>query len=396
MNRTLASGPIVWLGIILVTCLLLVIFQTALWLVLPIFLAVFFYYLMSPWVNRGVSKGLTRGRAVLLVTVALSLFLVAVGLLLEPKITNAVHGIRNGQAEEYVAGGIDLFNKAKNTLSEFFPVLRPPPTPPAPPPGPFGVVTVTGSNAPQPTMASAAPEETLKKRVAAWTQQYSGGFLLEALHWVPSLLLVPYITYFFLLDGPRFKRFLVQAIPNAFFEKTLYLFYRVEDQVRRYFRGLLLLTALDGFCLAVGLWLLGLKAPVVLALLAAVLAWLPYLGSITGCLIAVVVAHHDAPASVWLPYETIGLFILVRLCDDFIFLPLTVGRSLRMHPLITVLMILLGGAVAGIAGLLLVMPVLGVVMVAGQIIGELLTDERVLARHRHARELRSRRAKADL
>jgi len=84
------------------------------------------------------------------------------------------------------------------------------------------------------------------------------------------------------------------------------------------------------------------------------------------------------------------------LLDDFVFMPLTVGRSLHMHPLLTVLMILLGGAVAGIAGLLLVMPVLGVVMVAGQIIGELITDERILARHRHARHLKRLRARADL
>jgi hypothetical protein len=59
-------------------------------------------------------------------------------------------------------------------------------------------------------------------------------------------------------------------------------------------------------------------------------------------------------------------------------------------------MILLGGAVAGIAGLLLVMPVLGVVMVAGQIIGELITDERILARYRHARHLKRLRARIDL
>jgi hypothetical protein len=60
------------------------------------------------------------------------------------------------------------------------------------------------------------------------------------------------------------------------------------------------------------------------------------------------------------------------------------------------LMFLLGGAVAGVAGLLLVMPVLGVVMVAGQITGELLTDQRILARHRHAQLLRRKRARADL
>ena len=115
------------------------------------------------------------------------------------------------------------------------------------------------------------------------------------LHWIPSLLLVPYITYFFLLDGPRFKRFLVQAIPNAFFEKTLYLFYRVEDQLRRYFQGLLALTALDALCLGIGLWFLGLNAPFFLAGMAAVMAWLPYLGSIGGGLLVVLVAAHDFP-----------------------------------------------------------------------------------------------------
>jgi len=166
--------------------------------------------------------------------------------------------------------------------------------------------------------------------------------------------------------------------------------------VRRYFQGLLALTALDAISLGIGLWFLGLDAPFLLATVAAVMAWLPYLGSIGGGLLVVLVAAHDAPDNPWLPYEVVALFVGVRLLDDFVFMPLTVGRSLRMHPLVTILMILLGGAVAGIAGLLLVMPVLGVVMVAGQIVGELLTDARVLARHRHAKLLRRQRAQIDL
>jgi predicted PurR-regulated permease PerM len=142
---------------------------------------------------------------------------------------------------------------------------------------------------------------------------------------------------------------------------------------------------------------LGLNSPFMLAIVAAVMAWLPYLGSIGGALLAALVAAGDFPnGHPWLPYEVLAVFGVVRLLDDFVFLPLTVGRSLHMHPLVTVLMILLGGAVAGIAGLLLVMPVLGVVMVAGQIVGELLTDQRVLARHRHAQILAQRRARIDL
>jgi predicted PurR-regulated permease PerM len=169
----------------------------------------------------------------------------------------------------------------------------------------------------------------------------------------------------------------------------------VEDQVRRYFQGVLALTVIDCTCLGIGLWVLGIPGPFFLAAIAAVLSWLPYIGTVIGCLLVVLVAAHQHGAPN-LPYEAVGLFIGVRVLDDFVFMPLTIGRSLRMHPLVTILMILIGGAVAGFAGLLLVLPVLGVVMVAGQIIGELVSDPRISARHQHAKQLRKARARLDL
>jgi predicted PurR-regulated permease PerM len=393
MNRALASGPIVWLGIIVTTCLLLVLFQTVLWLVLPVLLAVVAYYLMSPLVAAAMARGITRARAVFIVTALMSVALIAIGLSVAPNISAATHDFPN-KIKDYGQVGFKLVDNARQTLYAYFPFLRHEHAVPKPalPGRNLGFV---GSEV-VPTPPPAAPTNELENDVANWQAKYSGNIALKLVHWIPSLLLVPYITFWFLLDGPRFKRFLVQAIPNAFFEKTLYLFYRVEDQLRRYFQGLLALTALDALCLGAGLWFLGLNAPFFLAGMAAVMAWLPYLGSIAGGLLVVLVAAHDFPANTWLPYEVVGLFIGVRLLDDFVFMPLTVGRSLHMHPLVTVLMILLGGAVAGISGLLLVMPVLGVVMVAGQIIGELVTDERILARHRHARRLKRLRARADL
>jgi len=406
MNRDLASGPIVWLGIIVVTCLLLVLFQTVLWLVMPVLVAVVAYYLLSPLVSMAMARGLSRSRAVFIVTVLLSIFLAAVGLIVYPKISAAATNWRD-KVGDYVESGAKLVVAAQATLSRLTPfVHHPPPLPETTPDKTGASKGRKGKNAPvvAPEVKPAVPEEVkpdeaanaLEEQVATKINENSADIAKELLQWVPSLLLVPYMTYFFLLDGPRFKRFLVQAIPNAFFEKTLYLFYRVEDQVRRYFQGLLALTALDAISLGIGLWFLGLDAPFLLATVAAVMAWLPYLGSIGGGLLVVLVAAHDAPDNPWLPYEVVALFVGVRLLDDFVFMPLTVGRSLRMHPLVTILMILLGGAVAGIAGLLLVMPVLGVVMVAGQIVGELLTDARVLARHRHAKLLRRQRAQIDL
>ena len=319
MNRTLASGPIVWLGIIVTTCLLLVLFQTVLWLVMPVLLAVVAYYILSPLVNIGMARGVTRPRAVLMVTVLLTLFLVAIGLIVAPRISTIANDLPQ-KITEYGQVGIRLIDNARQTLDSYFPFLHPKPaapTNPAPAQKNLGFVSseVVPSPAPQPP----SPTDDMQSEVTSWQAKYSGDVAIELLHWIPSLLLVPYITYFFLLDGPRFKRFLVQAIPNAFFEKTLYLFYRVEDQLRRYFQGLLALTSLDAICLGTGLWFLGLSAPFLLAVVAAVMAWLPYLGSIGGGLLVVLVAAHDFPGNHWLPYEVVGLFIGVRLLDDFVF-----------------------------------------------------------------------------
>jgi hypothetical protein len=59
-------------------------------------------------------------------------------------------------------------------------------------------------------------------------------------------------------------------------------------------------------------------------------------------------------------------------------------------------MIFAGGAVAGIAGTMLVLPVLGVVRIIGETISEVATDERLFARHLHAQGLRRRLAARDL
>jgi len=385
-HRELAAGPIVWLGIIITTCLLLVVSQYILWLVVPVMIAIVAYYMLSPLVDAGIRRGMTRARAVLIVTVLLTVVLLLLGIILAPKVAEIAKNLPDTVAS-YTKTANMLFENARRTLAHKVPFLISPP----PAPGATSALSAPANGAaPLPTQGEVVTN------VSDLQAKYSGDVLEEAARWVPALLLVPFITYFLLLDGPRFKRFIVQAIPNAFFEKTLYLFYRVEHQLRAYFQGLMALTFLDALCLGVGLWIFGLHEPFLLATIAAVMAWVPYLGSIGGGLLVVLVAAHDFPNLPWLPYWVVGLFVAVRMLDDVVFLPLTVGRSLHVHPLVTMLMFLLGGAVAGFAGLLLVMPVLGVVMVAGQIIGELLTDERILARHRHAQLLRKRRARADL
>jgi predicted PurR-regulated permease PerM len=361
MTNEPEPGVLTWGVIIIVTCLSLYLFERILWLVVPGLLALVGYYCLHPLVQALVRAGLKHRTAGKVVAGLLFLAMVlGVIWLLSLAATRAA----NWQAvtAHYVQGGLDFLGKTEGLVAEKLPLVKR-----------SALVRST------PTNLDAAAEQ--------FVDNYLGGLLLQMLHWLPSLLLVPYLTYFMLQDGNRFKKHVIRSVPNAFFEKTLLLFDRVDRSLQSYLVGLVKLTCLDTACLGLGLCLLGISHPVLLGLIAAVLAWAPYLGSVAGGVLVTMVAATDYPNEPVTIYGCVVLFICVRLLDDFVFLPATVGRSLRFHPVLSVLMLFLGAAVAGPAGLLLVLPVLGVVAVLTETLRQILTDERLRTRYRHARQL---------
>ena len=364
------SGPLIWLAVLATTCVLLFLFQHVLWLVIPALMALIGYYLLYPLQQRLILRGISRETAAAWVSGGAIAVGSAAALLAFPW-TSAHLVAWQESGERYVQGGLHLI-----------------------------VDTLEWMERSYAWMEKAHLSRQLLANMAELGDRFVSSYLASALMtaaaWVPSLLLVPFLVFFFLRDGLRFKMFLSRAVPNAFFERTLYLLDRVDHTARQYFQGLIKLTVLDTVCLAGGLWLIGVSAPLVLGLLTAVLAWVPYVGSILGCVLVVMVAATDFPGNPAIAYATVGLFVGVRLLDDFIFMPLTIGRSLKLHPLLTVVMIFVGGAVAGVAGLMLVLPLLGVVTVLGETVGEVVTDPRLRARHVHARDLVRRQVTQDL
>ena len=361
MRNEPEPGILTWAVIIVVTCLILYLFERVLWLVVPGLLALVGYYCLQPLVQALVRAGLKHRTAGKVVTGLLFLVTVLGVILLLSLATTRAAGWKAVTAH-YVQGGLDFLGKTEGLLAEKLPMMK-------------RSALVQGT----PTNLDAAAGQ--------FVDNYLGRLLLQMVHWVPSLLLVPYLAYFILQDGNRFKKRVIRSVPNAFFEKTLLLFDRVDRSLQSFLIGMVKLTFLDTACLGLGLWLLGISYPILLGLIAAVLAWVPYVGSVVGCVLVTMVAATDFPNEPVTIYGCVVLFICVRLLDDFVFLPLTVGRSLRVHPVLSVLMLFLGAAVAGPAGLLLVLPVLGVVAVITETLRQIITDERLRKRYHHARQL---------
>lgn len=365
-----AAGPVVWTGIIATTCLLLVVLEHMLWLAIPFIFGTILYYILLAPMRRLIRLGVGQDLAALAVGGA---FFAVLTLALVAAFSWSASPDESWQKMlgHYLDGGVTFVRNTMHLLEAKFPILEK-----------MHLTTLVNDN--------------FKTFTDNFAQQHLAGILVATAGWLPSLLLAPFLTFFFLRDGVQFKKFLARAVPNAFFEKTLFVLHEVDQTARRYFQGLIKLTLIDTVFLAFGLWLIGASSPLVLGLISAVLAWVPFVGSVIGCILVVIVASTDAPGNPFIAYGAIGVFVAVRLLDDFIFMPLTLGRSLQIHPLVAVLMIFVGGSVAGVAGLMLVLPLLGVVMVTGETLGKLITNPRLRARHRNAMALKVKQASRDL
>ncbi|MDO8320465.1 AI-2E family transporter [Rhodoferax sp.] len=364
------AGPVVWAANIAGTCLVLFLFQKILWLVVPFVLALVIYYALLPLKLRLVLAGVSHDGAAAWVSLGTSVLLVLVAMLVFPMIV-AKAVTWETSTTRYLSGGIQMLAAIITQLEARFSILAQ-------------------------AHAGAAFAAQIAEFSSHFADKYLSVIAFTVAAWSPALLLAPFLAFFMLRDGWRFRKFLIRAVPNAYFERCLYLLNQVDRTARLYFVGLIKLTVLDTACLAAGLMLLGVSEAVLLGLLAAVLAWIPFVGSIVGCFLLVLIVATDFPGNPDMVYATVVLFLAVRLLDDFVFMPLTIGKSLNMHPLLTVLMIFVGGAVAGVPGLMLVLPVLGVIMVLGETVGLLVTDPRLRARHAHERALQQQLVTRDL
>ncbi len=366
----LASGPLVWIATIAVTTLLLMASVKALFLVVPFLLAIILYYMLFPVVRRLELAGVSRETAAALVAGGVTLLVVAV---LVPTLPWLVGQSVSGEEilGRYLEGGRVLIDRTLATLESHFAFLKR-------------------------MDFSAEVGRRADEFGATFMKEQLARLLLQAAAQLPAVLLAPFVAFFLLRDGGRFLRTIVSVVPNAFFERTVFMFDSVHQTARNYFQGLLKLAVVDTTLYAIGMLVIGIHGAIILAIIAAVLAWIPLIGSVLACIIIVLSAATEHPSDLWVVYAAVGMFLGVRFLDTFVIMPLTVGRSMRMHPLPMVLMLFIGGTVAGIAGLILALPLAGAVSTMVGTIGAIIDDPRLQARHRFAKALEAKRINVDL
>ncbi|MBN2088865.1 AI-2E family transporter [candidate division KSB1 bacterium] len=174
------------------------------------------------------------------------------------------------------------------------------------------------------------------------------------------IVLTPFMTFFLLKDAPRLKKSFIQFIPNRYFEMALILIHKIDDQLGNYIRGQLIVSLIIGALSTLALYFLEVPYFFFIGCIAGLANMIPYFGPITGGAIAAVVNLIDK-GQLNAIFGVIMAFAVIRLIDDTIVSPNILARSVEIHPLLVIIVIFIGGEMFGILGLLLCIPVTGII-----------------------------------
>ena len=185
------------------------------------------------------------------------------------------------------------------------------------------------------------------------------GYVPGVLSLVAQLLIVPFIMFFLIKDGRRIKKGFIALVPNSYFEFTLNVLHQTDVQLGNYLRGQLIASSVVALLAMTALWFLGVDYFVLIALFAGVTNMIPYLGSVAGATLAVLVSVITT-GTVDTVLPIIASFVAIQLIDNVGVQPLVLTRKVELHPLLVLLTLLVAAKFFGVIGLLLAVPVTAV------------------------------------
>lgn len=176
------------------------------------------------------------------------------------------------------------------------------------------------------------------------------------------VVLVPLYSFLILYYRGTIKTFLIQVFKNGSEQNVKDILLESTSISQKYLVGLLIETVLVFTLNVIGFLLLGIQYAVFLALLAALLNLIPYVGMLVAnilCMTITLVSSEDSSYVLG-----VGLILAaVQFLDNNLGMPLIVGNQVRINALVTIIGILVGGALCGIPGMFLAIPGLAVLKV---------------------------------
>ncbi|MBY8862227.1 AI-2E family transporter [Nocardia sp. CA2R105] len=205
-------------------------------------------------------------------------------------------------------------------------------------------------------------QDQVRHSLSTGTSRLAGGVLdigRAIFGAVTATAIVFVLTAYFMVDFTRVRSTIYRLFPSERRPRAILIGDEIFAKVGAYILGNLVISLITGVLTLIWLLIFGVPYALVLAVLVAVLDLIPIVGSTAaGVIVAVVSLTVSVPVMI----ATGAFFIGLRLVEDYLLVPRIIGRAVRVPALVTVISVLLGGALLGVIGALLAIPVAAAVL----------------------------------
>lgn len=180
-----------------------------------------------------------------------------------------------------------------------------------------------------------------------------GNFVGTLTEIVLAIVTTPFILFYLLRDGKRLPDYLLKFIPTALQPQSRMVMKEMNSQISSYIRGQIIVSCCIGALLYIGYLIIGLEYSLVLAIVAACTAVVPYLGPAIAITPALVVAMVTSP---FMLLKMVIVWTAVQLIEGKFISPQIMGKTLKIHPITIIFVIIFAGKMFGVLGIILAVP----------------------------------------
>ncbi|WP_446717914.1 AI-2E family transporter [Dyadobacter sp. OTU695] len=177
-----------------------------------------------------------------------------------------------------------------------------------------------------------------------------------------TLILIPIYTFLLLYYRAMLIHFSVVLFAEEQKHRVLEILGQIKSIIQSYMVGLLLETTAVAVLNSAGLLVLNVQYAILLGVMAAILNLVPYIGGLVATALAVMVTFISHP-QVDVLLGVVGVFIAVQVIDNNFLVPFIVGSKVRINALVSIVGVLVGGALAGLSGMFLSIPAIAMMKV---------------------------------
>lgn len=181
--------------------------------------------------------------------------------------------------------------------------------------------------------------------------------------------IILFLTFYFLLEENLMKKFILLLTPDEHIENMERVMHDSKILLVRYFHGILLEIVIMMTLESAGLLIFGVPNAILIGFFGGLMNVIPYLGPIIGATLGIILASFSELSvgnydQVFLTILTVmAVFAGANMVDNFVLQPQIYSRNVKAHPVEVFLVIIIGGKLAGVAGMILAIPTYTVVKV---------------------------------